>query len=68
MRSAICLMTIPKALESAAAVVYMVVPSDVMPKLPLRPEPLLAAAAAAAAAATAVALKTKKFNILNYFH
>ena len=50
-------MTIPKALESAAAVVYIVVPSVVMPKLPLRPDPLLAAAAAAAAAATAVALK-----------
>ena len=58
-RSAICLMTIPKALDKAVAVVYMVVPSEVIPKLPARLEPPLAAAAAAAAAATAVALKQK---------
>jgi hypothetical protein len=56
MRSAICLMTIPKALESAVAVVYMVVPSEVKPRLLAKLVPLLAAAAAAAAAATAVAL------------
>ena len=59
-RSAICLMTIPKALDKAVAVVYMVVPSEVIPKLPARLEPPLAAAAAAAAAATAVALEQKK--------
>ena len=58
-RSAICLMTIPNALDKAVAVVYMVVPSEVIPKLPARLEPPLAAAAAAAAAATAVALKQK---------
>ena len=49
-------MTIPKALDRAVADVYIVVPSDVTPRLPLNPE-LLLAAAAAAAAATAVALK-----------
>ena len=53
-------MTIPNALESAVAVVYIVVPSDEIPKLPARLDPPLAAAAAAAAAATAVALETNK--------
>ena len=50
-------MMIPNALERAAAVVYIVVPSEVTPILPDMPEALLAAAAAAAAAATALALK-----------
>ncbi len=60
MRSAICRITIPNALERAAAVVYIVVPSEAIPlMLPAIPDPLLAAAAAAAAAATAVALKKR---------
>ena len=77
MRSAICLMMIPNALERAAAVVYIVVPSEVTPILPDMPEALLAAAAAAAAAATALALKhnktrsvrniSKVFTLFGYF-
>lgn len=54
-------MTIPNALDKAVAVVYIVVPSEVTPRLPVNPELLLAAAAAAAA--TAVALEV--INIVN---
>jgi len=49
-------MTIPNALDKAVAVVYIVVPSEEIPKLLPRPDPPLAAAAAAVAAATAAAL------------